>query len=203
MTIHSAKRRTLATSSLFAAFALGGIGWGLLHAWGISLKTGLSFHILAAIPGLVLSGVVLYRYRQHWPVNPSDGAVSLPNEPKFPWRYQTLAFSMLLIGIGFSLALFIRNGSAFLVALGAIGTVLVPWEKIAICRDHFFFASALVGAGAVSGLVPGGSVHPIYYPVAAWLLLAVASMVIISVILSHGNRLERMPVSGYEDLICS
>lgn len=198
MSIHSARSRTFSTNSLFAAFSLGGIGWGLLHVWGVSVKTGIFFHALAAIQGLVLSGAVLYRYRQHWPVNETDSAGSHRQDLKLPWDYRAVAIYLLLIGVGFGIAPFISAGSAFFLVLAIIGMVLVPWSKIAVCRDHFFISSALVEAGALSGLVVlGGPVHPLYYPMAAWVLLAGACVMIFTVIIVHGNRLDRMPVSGY------
>lgn len=198
MRIPSAKSRTFSTNSLFSAFSLGIIGWGLLHAWGVSVKAGILFHVLAAVPGLFLCGVVLYRYRQHWPFNATG--IALPNKPDLtlPWDYRSVAFYLLLIGVGFNIALFISRGSIFLLSLAALAMALVPWANISVCRDHFYFSSAVIDASALLGLVVlGRSVHPLHYPVAAWLLLTVAFILIISVIIIHGNRRDRMPVSGY------
>ena len=198
MSMPSAKSRTSSTNSLFAAFSLAVIGWGLLHAWGLSVNTGIFFHALAATPGLVLSGLVLYRYRQHWPVNASGIALPHKQDLKLPWDYRAVAFYILLSGVGFCIALCINGGSIFLLSLAAMGMALVPWAKIPACRDHFFFASALVEAGALSGLVVlDRSPYPLHYPMAAWLLLSIAFIAIISVIIIHGKRLDRMPVSGY------
>jgi hypothetical protein len=147
MTIRSVKSRTFSTNSLFAAFCLGLIGWGLLHAWGLSVRTGLLFHSLAAIPGLVLSGVVLYRYRQHWPVDAAACAARQKPGLKRARDYRAVASCLLMAGIGFVIAILISGGSLFALALAAMGMVFVPWTKIAVFRDHFFLASGLVGAG--------------------------------------------------------
>lgn len=193
MRIRSAKSRSFSTNSLFTAFSLGILGWGLLHAWGISVKAGIFFHALAALPGSVLSGVVLYRYRQHWPVNARGFAGKQPLSRD--WR--TAAFYLMLVAAGFAIALLISSGSLFLLAL-VTGMVFVPWTRSAVCRDHFFFASALVGAGTALGLVMlGRQEHPLYYAMVAWFLLALAGTLVVSVFIIHGNRLDRMPVSGY------
>lgn len=194
MSIHGARSRTFATNILFPAISLAVIGWGLLHAWGINVNIGIRFHALAALPGLVLSGVALYRYRQHWPINATDCV----GRQKLAWDYRAIALYLMLVGTGFSIALLISGGSLFLLAMATMGTIFVPWTRIAVCRDHFFFASALVGAGALLGLVMlGRSVHPLYYPMVASLLLSVACTLVVFVILIHGNRLDRMPPSGY------
>lgn len=198
MSIPSAKSRTFSTNSVFSAFSLAVIGWGLLHVWGLSLNVGTLFHMLVAVPGLVLCSMVLYRYRQHWPLKATGIALSNTPDLKLSWDYRAVAFYLLLIGMGFGIALFIRLGSAFLLSLAALAMVLFPWAKISICRDHFYFSSALVDASALLGIVAlGRPVHPLHYPIAAWLLLTVACMLIISVIVIHGNRREQMPVSGY------
>jgi hypothetical protein len=152
------------------------------------------FHVLAAIPGMVLSGVTLHRYRQHWPVN----ATGCAGQQKLAWDYRAIASYLILVATGFSIALFISGGSLFLLALATMGMVFVPWTKMAVCRGHFFFASALVCAAALLGLVMWRwSVHPLYYPMVACLLLTVACTLVVSVVIIHGNRLDRMPVSGY------
>lgn len=198
MTMRSPKSRNFSTNSLFAAFSLGLIGWGLLHAWGISVRVGVSFHALAVVPGLVLSGIALYRYRQHWPADPTPWAGKQKHGLQLPWHPRAIASYLLLLAIGFAIALLIKTGSMFLLVPAMIGMIAAPWTKIAVCRGHFFASSALLQAGVLLGFVfLDSSVHPLYYALAAWLFLSAACTVIVSVILVHGNRLDRMPVSGY------
>jgi tellurite resistance protein TehA-like permease len=160
----------------------------------VNVKAGVLFHALAAIPGLVLSGLVLYRYRKHWPILAAASA----GRPDLSWDYRALVFYLIPVATGCGLALSISSGSLFFLVLAAMGTVLIPWTKITVCRDHFFLSSALVGTGALPGLLlPSRSAHPLYYPVAAWALLSIASTLIIFVILIHRDRLDRMPASGY------
>jgi len=194
MRIRGEKSRTFSTNSLFTALTLGMIGWGLLHAWGISVKTGMLFHALAAIPGLVLSGVVFHRYRQHWPIKAAAGA----GQAERSWHYRALVLYPIPAAAGFGFALSINSGSLFLVTLASMGMILVPWCKISVCREHFFFSSALTGAGALPALVMlGSAVHPLYYPMVAWLLLSVACTLVMLVIAIQGERRDRMPASGY------
>ena len=92
-----------------------------------------------------------------------------------------MASCLLLLAIGFGIALLIGSGSVFLLALAIMGMVFLPWTKIVVCRDHFFIFLGLVGAGVLLGLaVPGRSVHTLYYPLAAWVLLTAACIVSIS-----------------------
>lgn len=198
MRVRSAKSQTFSTHSLFPAFFLAMIGWGMLHAWGLGVDMGMLSHAFAAMPGLVLSGLVLYRYRQHWPLK--AGSLALPHEQdrKPACAYRTVAFCLLLTGIGFGIALIISSGSLSLLILAAAGMMFVPWAQMAVCRDHFLLASALIEAGALAGLVVlDRSLYLLHYPVAAWVLLTLACMAVISAVVIHGKRLDRMPPSGY------
>lgn len=198
MKIHGAKARTFSTSSLFAAFSLGIIGWGLLHAWGIYVKTSILFHALAAMPGLALSGIALFRFRQHWPLDAANPASQQDRRVRLPWHYRAMACYLMLAAIGVGIALLIIDGYMVLLASAAVGMFCVPWAKISVCRDYFFLASGIITASAFSALVLlGRPVHPVYYPVAAWLLLITACISVTSVVIIHGNRPDRMPVSGY------
>jgi hypothetical protein len=183
------RSKNLATNSLFGIFFLTVLGWGLLHAWGISVHASARVHAVFAVPGLVLAGITLYRYHRHWPID---------NGPNFPWDFRAISSYFLLVAVGIGVALFVIGGAVFLLTLVAAGVVFVPWAKISVCRRHFFFSSAVMTFGAVSGLVLlSGPVHPFSYLLASWALLAVACTMVISVILTHGDRLERMPASGY------
>lgn len=194
MSIHDAKSRAFSTNGLFSAFLLGGIGWGLLHAWGINLKIGILFQALAAMPGLALSGIVIYRYRKHWPVEASE----CTGQGELSWDLRAIAFYLVLIAVGLSIALLISGGSLFLLALAAMGTIFVPWTRIALCRNHFFFSASLVGIGALLGLVLLDSpAHPLYYLMVAWLLLSLAGTLVMLAIVTNRNRSGRTPVSGH------
>jgi hypothetical protein len=53
------------------------------------------------------------------------------------------------------------GSSLFFVAAAAAGTVIVPWTRILVCRDHFFVASAVLGITASIRLVLSGTqLHP-------------------------------------------
>jgi hypothetical protein len=198
MKIHGAKARTFSTSSLFAAFSLGIIGWGLLHAWGIYVKTSVLFHALAAMPGLSLSGIALSRYRRHWPVDAANSASRQERRSGLPWDYRAIACYLILVAAGAGIALLIIDGYMALLALAAVGMFCVPWAKIPLCRDYFFLTAGIITASALLALVLlGKPVHPVYYPVAACLLLSTACISVTSVVIIHGNRPDRMPVSGY------
>lgn len=193
MSTNGTKSLNFATNSLFPAFSLGLIGWGVLHIWGVGIKTGIHFHILAALPGFSLSSLVLYRCRQHWPVN--QAVVAGQKGLSFP--YHSIASCLLLAAIGLCIALITSRGPFFFLMLMCSGMISIPWTRLAFCRAHFFFSSALVVGGALLGLMAlGRSTHPFDYPIVAWLLLAVACALVVFVIVTQSNRSERMLVSG-------
>lgn len=180
--------RNLATNSLFGAFFLTIVGWGLLHAWAIQVHAGVLLHALFAVPGLALSAVTLYRYRRHWPIDNGSFFKQKNRWSTLQQNLRAISSYLLLIAVGAGIALFVIGGSVLLFMLVALGLVLVPWTNIPICRKHFFFSSAMLAVGTVLALVfRGGSVHPFYYALASWALLAIAFTTVISVVLTHGD----------------
>jgi hypothetical protein len=192
------RSRNLATNSLFGAFFLTMFGWALLHVWGIYAHAGVLLHTLFAVPGLVLAGVTLYRYRRHWPIGNGSFFKQKKQGLNLQWDFRAISSYLLLVAVGVGIALLVTGGSVFLVVLVATGIVLVPWANISVCRNHFFFSSAMLAVGALLGsALLSGPVHPLYYALASWALLAIACTTVLSVVLTHGDRLDRMPVSGY------
>lgn len=195
--MHSAQTRTFATNCLFGAFFLAVFGWGMLQIWALGAGAGMPFHALIAVPGFSLCGVLLYRYSRHWPVG--QAACKERGEERRPLReFRSAVWYVVLAASGLGVAVVVGSGSLFFPVLAAGGLVIVPWAKIPVCRDHFFISAAIVGTGAIIGLaLVGKTVHPLHYPAGGCFFLLISSSFAIFAVAAHGNRFDRMPVSGY------
>jgi hypothetical protein len=189
--------RTFATNSLFGTFFLSAFGWGMLQTWAAGVGASGILHALIAVPCLSMIGVVFYRYRRHWP-----SSQPLRKEQRTGSR-QLLAYSTLIwcstlavaeIGIGAA----VSWGSISVILLAVMAVVAVPWTRIPVCREHFFVATATLGVGAGAGLVLFAKrLYPFYYPFAGSAILLTSCCVVLFMLTTHGNRLDRMPESGY------
>lgn len=108
----------------------------------MGVKTSMFFHVVAAIPGIFLSGVALYRYRRHWPAGAAPNGAQPTQARKLLWDYRALACYLLLAATGFGIALLIIEGAMFLLALVAVGMVYIPWAKISVCRPLLSYVRA-------------------------------------------------------------
>lgn len=190
MYLRDAKARTHFTNCLFVVFLFSVLGWGLLHAWVFNFRLPARLHGVIVIPGLVMSGLAIYRYRLHWPANPAERV----NQKQFEWKNATWYLLLCAIGVGF--AQVISGSVALLAVLGSAMTV-IPWAKIPVCRDHFFISVALLGSGTLLGLALSRGADFMFYPLAALFFWLIASVTMCFVLLSHGNRFDRMPACGY------
>jgi hypothetical protein len=195
--MHKTRTRTCATNGLFGAFILAAFGAGLLHAWAVQAKAGLLIHLLVGLPGTAICTIVLYRYWRHWPARlaplyKQSRRGLLPLDPG-----AVLGCGALLL-VGAGLAWVAAAGSALLLVLGALGLAILPWTRVPVCRNHFFISAAMVGLGAVLWLVVLAQPIPQpYYAMSALFCLCMASLMTVLIIAMHGNRLERMPATGY------
>ena len=192
-----AQTRTFATNSLFSAFILSIFGWGLLHAWAVQVNARPLLHLLIALPCSAVSGIVLYRYARHWPAR-QDSTGRRSTEGGLAPACRSTAWYCLLLLIGAGMAFLVLAGSALFLLLAALALGVLPWSRIPVCRDHFFIAAATAAGGAALGLaVSGTSIPQLYYPMSALFFLCTSSLMTVFIILMHGNRRDRMPVTGY------
>lgn len=192
--MYSARTKTFAINSLFATFFLTAFGWGLLHTWAVQVGARGLFHLFVAVPGLSMCGVVLFRYSRHWPTRQADEK----KKSRLSLSYRSLIWYFLLAAIGLVMALLMQVGSAFILVCAASGLILVPWFRISVCRNHFFVSVAAIGAGAAIGLtLLGKPMHPLHYPISAWVYLSMSCVMTVFVIMVHRNQFTKMPPSGY------
>jgi hypothetical protein len=187
---------TCATNGLFAAFIMAGLGSGLSHAWAVQARASGATHLLIAIPGAAICAIVLYRYARHWPARVT---------PLYQKRRRgllpgaaTAAGGALLFVAGLGMALVVAAGSAALLVLAALGLGILPWTRIAVCRDHFFVSAAIVGAGVARGLSQAGPpISQPYYATSALFCLGLSGLMTVFIVMMHGGRRDRMPATGY------
>lgn len=195
--MRSARTRTCATNGLFAAFIMAGLGSGLLHAWAVQARASGTIHLLAAIPGVAICAIVLYRYARHWPARVTP-LYSKRRRGPLPLAAAAAAGCALLFGAGLAMALAVAAGSAALLVLVALGLGVLPWTRIAVCRDHFFMSAAIVGAGAALGLAAAAQPIPQpYYATSALVCLVLSALMTGFIVMMHGSRRDRMPATGY------
>ena len=197
MVTQSARMRTFATNSLFGTFFLSAFGWGLLQSWAALVGASGFMHALIAMPCISMTGIVLYRYSRHWPSTQLVGNAQRESDPQlFAYRAMIWCLMLAVSGVGISVA--VSWGSIALVMLGAVGLVAIPWARIPVCRDRFFVAAAALGVGAVIGWsLFGRPLHPLYFPVAGAAILLTSCVTVLFILMTHGNKFDRMPESGY------
>jgi hypothetical protein len=195
--MRTAGTRTWATNGLFGAFILAAFGAGLLHAWAVQARAEALIHVLIAIPGAALCAIVLYRYSRHWPARLAPLYKKRRRGMRSLDAASALGSGMLLL-TGIGLAFVIAAGSAVLLVLAALGLALLPWTRIAVCRNHFFVSAALVGTGAVLWLtLSAGPIPQPHYAMSALYCLCMSGLMTVFIVMMHGSRLERMPATGY------
>lgn len=192
--MYSAKTKTFATNSLFGTFFLSILGWGMLHVWALQIGARGFAHVFIAAPSLALCGILLFRYSHHWPTQ----QFGQEGKSRQFLDYRSLTWYVVLIAAGIAMALLMQECSIFVLVLAGVGLTIVPWVRVSVCRDHFFTSALAIGAGAVIGLILSGKPpHPLHYPPGAWALLSVSGAMTLFVIMVHGNKMDRMPASGY------
>ena len=197
METHNARTRTFATNSLFGTFFLSAFGWGMLQTWAAGVGASAILHALIAVPCLSMIGIVFYRYRRHWP-----GRQPLGKAQRTSSRHSGVSRSFMwcstLAVVGFGIGAAVGWGSISLILLAVLGMLAIPWTSIPLCRDHFFVAAAALGVGAAAGLaVFSTPLYPLYYPIAGSAILLASCCAVLFILMAHGNRLDRMPESGY------
>jgi len=137
------------------ASVLGQVGTAQMYAsWRV--------HGVLIAPGLVLSGLSLYRARLHWPV------VNIATPAR---NVRNVGWYILLFAIGTLLGVFISVGSALILGVAAPLLYLCPWMKIPVCRSKFVVSSLMLLDGAIASIVVfGRSIQSLYLMMFAWML---------------------------------
>lgn len=161
-------------SFFYAALALvlGQIGAAQAHGpWGLRVFLG--------APGLVLSGLALFRARLHWPA--VNGATSSSSARAF-------GSYLALLTAGVAIGVLVSKGSILLPGMVAALTYLFPWTRMPVCRDRFVVSSLVMFAGAIAwDVTRGRSDQAMHFMIAAW-ILCIAPMCMHFLILASLDR---------------
>jgi hypothetical protein len=180
MAIIDGKTRRFAANSMFPSFVYAVLGLVLGQVGAAQMHGGWGLRVFLGLPGLVLSGLVLFRARLHWSAVDADAPIG---------RARALGCYLLLFATGVSFGAVICAGSVLLIGVGAACTYLLPWIKIPVCRARFGMSSAAMFAGAVAFVVIQRSqAQALYFMIAAWLLYfpAVCMHLVVLVSLDRG-----------------
>lgn len=162
MAIIDEKTRRFAANSMFPSFFYAVLGLVLSQVGAVQLRGSWALHVLLGLPGLVLSGLALFRARLHWAATDADSPSLCA---------QGLVWYLLLLAAGVCIGILFSAGSALLLGIVAALTYLVPWTKIPVCRTRFGVSSVTLLAGAIACMaIYGRSLPPLHLMVTAWML---------------------------------
>lgn len=189
MRIGNEKNKRFFANSIFPsffyaalAFVLGQVGAGQMHgSWGLRVFVG--------VPGLVLSGIALFRARLHW----SAVNTTMPSS-----RARAFGWYLALLAVGVSIGILIFSGSVLVLGVVAAITYLFPWTRIPVCRSQFVVSSLVMLAGAIAwGLIRGSPDQSLYFMIAAWILCIppVCMQLLIVTSLDYGYRIHESHVT--------
>jgi hypothetical protein len=190
MSIGDEKNKRFLANSLFPSFFYAALGVVLTQAGAAQIHGSWGLHAFVGIPGLVLSGLALFRARLHWP------AATTGMQPS---RSRALGWGLLLVAAGASIGVLVSAGSVLLVGMAVPFTYLLPWAKIPMCRRRFAVSSLAMLAGAIAWVViRGRPAQPLYFMIAAWMLYLppMCMHVLILVTLDRGYRIHESPFPG-------
>lgn len=188
------KNKRFAANSLFPSFLYAALGLVFGQAWAAQVHGSWGLHVFLGLPGLGLSGLVLFRARLHWPAASADTP---------PLRARVLGWYLLLLAAGACIGVLVSIGSALLLGIAAAITYLVPWTKIPACRAGFVVSSVVTLAGAIAcAVISGRPVHPLYFMVFVWMLYVPPMFMQFLVIasLDQGYRIIGPRVTNKPDL---
>lgn len=194
MVIIDEKTKRFAANSIFPSFVYGLLGSVLTLVGAAHMHGSWGLYVFLGAPGLVLSGLALFRARVHWPAV-STGTPSL--------RPGALGGYLLLLAAGASISIVISAGSVTLVGVVAASTYLIPWTKIPVCRARFVVSSLVMLGGAIAWVViQGRPVQSLYFMVAASMLYfpAMFMHLLVLVSLDRGYRIREPRTAEKLDL---
>lgn len=154
-------------------------------SWGLRVFLG--------APGLVLSGLALFRARLHW---------TAVNAAIPPSSARALGWYVALFAAGVAIGVLVFEGSIVLLGTVAAMTYLLPWSRIPVCRNRFVVSSLVMLAGAIAWGVTRGRWETMYYMVAAWTLCVppMCMHFLILASLDRGYRVQEPRVTAKSSL---
>lgn len=162
MSMIDEKTRRFAANSIFPSFFCTVLGLVLSQAGAVQLHGSWGLHVFLGMPGLTLSGLLLFRARVHWTA--ADAGRPSRNTHVLGWY-------LLLLATGICIGILFSAGSVALLYLAAALMYLVPWTKIPVCPARFVVSAVAIHTGTLASIgICGLTVTPLYLMVTAWAL---------------------------------
>lgn len=180
MTTHKGRTEAAYINLAFSTFLFSTWGWALLEMQLVKVVAPLAIHLLASTLGVLLSALTFRRCRLWWPTFNNARTAAKPSRDLY--RPRDLGSCLLLMTIGGVVAAAMNYGSITLFILCAGAVSLVPWAKLAFCRQRFFVSWAMLTAGATVTMLAGSHSAPLLYPLSAWALWLIAVMELLATI---------------------
>ncbi|MCS0658330.1 hypothetical protein [Massilia terrae] len=178
------KTRRFAASSIFPSLFFAGFGVVLGQRWAMQAGGSWKLHLLLGLPGLVLTGLAMYRASLHWTAGHAANRARIAR-PRWQAHALDAASYLALLGLGMMTARLGSSGSVLSLGLLAILVYLIPWARVPACRAHFMMSSIVTLAGAAGWLILlGRPVNLLQFVVSAWIFSAPPIMTLLVVLAS-------------------
>lgn len=184
MSIWSEKDKRFAINSVFPSLFFSALATVLGQAGSAQMHASWRVHGVLVAPGLVLSGLSLFRARLHWP---AVGAAALSRSARHAGWY------LALFAVGTLFGVFVSAGSVLLIGVAAALMYLLPWMKLPVCRGRFVVSALVMLGGTLAwGVACARSIPSTYLMMAAWILYLPPTFMHLLVLLSleRGYRIE-------------
>lgn len=167
----TAKTAGTVPAPLLISFAFSIAGWALLELWLLRIGAGLRAHGMATLFGLWLGLLSIRRPRIGRTGFPSGGITAKIEHRKF--GRADAGWVLVFLMVGSILGTLVLLGLASVLSVVAVGLALVPWSRVRFCRSHFLAACTALWFGMAPIIALGyGSIHPMFLPIACWVLWA-------------------------------
>lgn len=171
-------------NSAFGGLASAAIGFLLLEAGCILLKTRVLAHLLAVAAGATLVLLMLRRFLRYWP--PTAESLSRQDQHARHQLRRVLRISAYAIvgAAGYFSARWLSYGFISPLILLAAGLVVAPWTRLSATRAHCLGYGSVGVCGIGTALFVGrSSLDPLSLFIATWFLwmstlVAWASMIL-------------------------
>ena len=147
------------------AFSVG--GGALMSTWLSMVHASLRGWLVATIPWVFLALLSVLRTRR---AAPSGGDVARVRvKPRF--IIADIGWATVPLAAGGIIGVLVAAGSSVLLGVFAAACSFAPWRRMPLCRQHPGRAAlSMCGGGALALVLRRADVHPMFLPIAAWIL---------------------------------
>jgi len=170
-------------------------GWALFQAWIYLIGANYRAHILAAVPGLVLT---------LWAAFPFLGSrhisVERKDSPCKESRWAAISGALLLLAIGAALGSLTAKGSLFLLGVVAMALNFLPWARLPLGQRHPAVSCTAASCGFAGAILAAyQSIEVMFLPLATWAFWLCTCVGLI-LRAEHSRRANREPAARSEGI---